>query len=139
MIIAKKADKYYEAFVLSSDEDIEEFFNAFGISSTETNGILPKTNKQTAEERLLILFQQFIEKLVIDFPTTIELATGARNIFFEAFGLRKDIVLQRPDIELLNWIATEFDLFKATKSPNMECKTKQNPMKIQGASRGGAL
>ena len=116
LIIAKKADKYYEAFVLSSDEDIEEFFNAFGISSTETNGILPKTTELTAEERLLLLFQQFIAKLTVDFPPTIELATGARNIFFEAFGLKTDIVLNRPDNELLNWISTEFDLFKAIEN-----------------------
>ena len=116
LIIAKKSDKYYEAFVLSSDEDIEEFFNAFGISSTETNGILPKTTELTAEERLLLLFQQFIAKLTVDFPPTIELATGARNIFFEAFGLKTDIVLNRPDNELLNWISTEFDLFKAIEN-----------------------
>jgi type II restriction enzyme len=116
LIVAKKADNYYEAFVLSSDEDIEEFFNAFGISSTETNGILPKTTELTAEVRLQLLFHQFIEKLTIDFPPTIELATGARNIFFEAFGLKTDIVLNRPDNELLNWIATEFDLFKAIEN-----------------------
>ncbi len=102
--------------MLSSDEDIEEFFNAFGISSTETNGILPKTTELTAEERLLLLFQQFIAKLTVDFPPTIELATGARNIFFEAFGLKTDIVLNRPDNELLNWISTEFDLFKAIEN-----------------------
>ena len=32
LVLSKRADKYYEAFVLSSDEDIEGFFNAFGIS-----------------------------------------------------------------------------------------------------------
>ena len=112
LVIARKADKYYEAFVLSSDEDIEEFFNAFGISSTETNGILPKSTELTSEEKLRILFQQFIERLTVDFPPTIELATGAREIFFEAFNLNQKIVLSKPDNEILNWISTEFDLFK---------------------------
>lgn len=116
LIVTKRDSDYYEAFVLSADEDIEEFFNAFGISSTETNGILPKSTKLTAEERLQLLFQKFIEKLIVDFPPTIELATGARNIFFEAFSLKRDIVLNRPDNELLNWIATEFDLFKAIEN-----------------------
>lgn len=116
LIIVKKEDKYYEAFVLSSDEDIEEFFNAFGISATETNGILPKTTELTAEERLLILFKQFIERLTVDFPPTIDLATGARDIFFEAFGLKRDIVLEKPDTEIINWIRTEFDLFKAIEN-----------------------
>lgn len=116
LVIAKKAARYYEAFVLSSDEDIEEFFNAFGISSTETNGILPKSTELTAEEKLQILFQQFIERLTVDFPPTIELATGARDIFFEAFSLTQKVVLNKPDNEILNWIATEFDLFKAIEN-----------------------
>ncbi len=116
LVIAKIEGKYYEAFVLSSDEDIEAFFNAFGISSTETNGILPKSTELTAEEKLQLLFQTFIEKLTVDFPPTIELATGARKIFFEAFGLNHDVVLKKPDTEILNWLGTEFDLFKAIEN-----------------------
>jgi EcoRII C terminal/Restriction endonuclease EcoRII, N-terminal len=112
LIIAKKGNDYYEAFILSADEDIESFFSAFGISSTETNGILPKTTEPTAEEKLRILFQKFIEELTVDFPPTIELATGAREIFFEAFNLNRRIALSKPDKEILNWISTEFDLFK---------------------------
>ncbi len=112
LVISKKADKYYEAFVLSSDEDIEGFFSAFGISSTETNGLLPKTTELTVEEKLRILFRQFLERLTVDFPPTIELATGAREIFFKAYNLTRNTVLAKPDNEILKWISTEFDLFK---------------------------
>jgi len=112
LIISKKADKYYEAFVLSSDEDIESFFSAFGISSTETNGLLPKTSELAAEDKLRLLFRQYLEKLTVDFPPTIELATGAREIFFKAYNLTHKAVLVKPDNEILNWISTEFDLFK---------------------------
>lgn len=112
MVIAKKDKDYYDAFVLSKDEDIEDFFSAFGISSTETNGILPKTTELSAEEKLLQLFIEFLKGLKDDFPPTIELARGAREMFFEAYNLQKDIVKQKPDYEILNWIATEFDLFK---------------------------
>ena len=112
LVLSKKTDKYYEAFILSSDEDIEDFFNAFGISSTETNGILPKTTELTAEEKLQILFKQFIKKLTVDFPPTIELATGAREIFIEAFNIARKAVLMKPDKEILNWLSTEFNLFK---------------------------
>lgn len=126
LIIAKKGDKYYESFVLSSDEDIEDFFIAFGISSTETNGILPKTTEITAEEKLQTLYQQFIETLSVDFPPTSVLATGARNIFLQAFRLKKESVLTQPDNELLNWLATEFDLFKAIENNRYE-KIIRNP------------
>ena len=115
LIIAKKEDKYYEAFVLSSDEDIEEFFNVFGISSTETNEILPNAKKLTAEEKLIRLFEKFIQNLTVDFPPTIELATGAREIFFKAFKLAPNII-EKPDTEILKWIHTEFALFKAIEN-----------------------
>ena len=132
LVIAKKADKYYEAFVLSSDDDIEEFFNAFGISSTETNGIIPQSTELTAEEKLRILFQQFIEKLTVDFPPTIELAKGAREIFFEAFSLTQKTVLTKPDNEILNWITTEYDLFKAIENERYG-EIIKNPFHTVGA------
>ncbi|MDD2286295.1 MAG: type II restriction endonuclease [Paludibacter sp.] len=116
LVIAKKADNYYEAFVLSNDEDIDDFFSAFGISSTETNGIIPKTTELNTEEKIQLLFCQFIAKLNVDFPPTFDLASGARNIFFEAFHLGKEIVLSQPDKEILNWLKTEFDLFKAIEN-----------------------
>lgn len=112
LVISKKDKDYYEAFVLSADEDIDAFFDAFGISSTETNKILPKPTELTADQRLKLLFQNFIEKLTIDFPPTIELATGARKIFIEAHNLDATSVLSKPDNEILHWIATEFALFK---------------------------
>ena len=120
LVIVRKEERIYDAFVLSSDEDIEGFFSAFGISSTETNKILPKSTLLSAEERLTILFQEFIAKLEVDFPSTHELSNGARMIFFEAFGLNRDVVLRQPDSELLNWISTEFDLFKAIENNRYE-------------------
>lgn len=116
LIVTKINSENYEAYVLNTDDDIEEFFNAFGISSTETNGILPKTTELTSEEKLKQLFQQFIDRLSVDFPPTFLLAQGARDLFLEAFGLKQDIVLKNPDKEILNWIATEFDLFKAIEN-----------------------
>lgn len=112
LVIARKSDKYYEAFILSSDEEIEGFFNAFGISPTQTNGLLPGIEETTAEEQMLGLFREFLEKLDVDFPPTVDLATNARKIFFKAFNLTHKIVLSKPDEELLNWINTEFELFK---------------------------
>src|SRR6478672_11620020 len=37
LIISKKADKYYEAYILDSDEDIDEFLAAFNIPSINVN------------------------------------------------------------------------------------------------------
>ncbi len=116
LILSKRDHKYYEGFVLSSDSDIEDFFDAFGISSTETNAILPKSTEPTAEEKLHDLFLSFIKKLDVDFPPTVELARGAREIFFEAYNLNPSIVLRTPDKEIINWIATEYELFKTIEN-----------------------
>jgi hypothetical protein len=39
--LAKKADDYYEGWVLQSDEDIDEFLVQLNISPAEINGIIP--------------------------------------------------------------------------------------------------
>jgi len=116
LVLSKIEDKYYDGYVLSEDKDIEDFFSAFGINSTETNGILPKTSFVSAEQKLQLLFKQFIEKLTMEFPPTIALANGARNIFWEAYNLSSKSVLKNPDKEILNWISTEFSLFKAIEN-----------------------
>ena len=116
LVIAKSEGEYYDAFVLSTDEEIEGFFNAFGISSTETNGILPKETVLTIEEKLQILFDEFIKSLTVDFPPTFELATNARRIFLTAYNISEQLVKEKPGIEVINWISTEFELFKALEN-----------------------
>lgn len=60
LVLAKKSNDYFEAYVLSSDEDIEDFFAALNISSTETNGIIPKQLEQTIEDKLVECFLIYI-------------------------------------------------------------------------------
>lgn len=116
LVLAKKEEKYYEGFVLSSDVDIESFFSAFGITSTETNKILPKQTKQETENAIETLFENFIKSIKEDFPPTSVLSSGARNIYMKYSNLKNDIILKKPDTELLNWLATEFDLFKSIEN-----------------------
>ena len=42
LIICRKDDESYHAYVLQTDEDIEDFFAAVNILSTEINKIIPK-------------------------------------------------------------------------------------------------
>ena len=116
LVLVKKEATYYEGYILDTDDDIEEFFNAFGISATETNGIIKKTSTETAEQRLLLLFHEFIKHLSAEFPPTQELATGARNIFERAYNHSGKDIFANPDKEILNWLTTEFDLFKALEN-----------------------
>ena len=116
LIIAKKDNSHYEAFVLHSDEDIEDFFTALNISSTETNAIIPTQFKQNAEDRLLECFKLFLQSIQVDFPTTIQLATNARNCYNSAYGITNKIIQKNPDKGILDWVDAEFQLFKTIEN-----------------------
>ncbi len=116
LVIVKKSSDFFEGFVLSSDEDIEDFFTSLNISSTETNGIIPKQTSLSAEAILLKCFMAYIQSLRIDFPTTIDLANNARDCYTKAYGITPNVVKRNPDQELLSWIEAEYGLFKTIEN-----------------------
>ncbi|MDM9630227.1 type II restriction endonuclease [Robiginitalea aurantiaca] len=112
LILSKIEEDYYEAFVLSSDEEIENFFEAFNISSNETNAIIPKQGVFTDLFGLENCFIDYIRNLNVDFPNTFELADAARNCYVNTFGLNGDKIKNNPDRIVINWLEAEYDLFK---------------------------
>lgn len=116
LVLSKKSKDYYEAYVLSSDNDIEDFFIALNISSTETNAIIPKQQEQTIEEKLISCFKTYINSLTVDFPSTLDLATNARNCYIQSFNIKPYQIKSNPDKELLSWLETEYDLFKTLEN-----------------------
>jgi type II restriction enzyme len=115
LVLAKKADDYFESWVLQSDEDIDEFLVQLNISPAEINGIIPKQD-QTTEDILLQCFHAFIKGLRVDFPSTADLSARARYCYNNAYHLTVDRLKANPDKELLGWINAEFQLFKAIEN-----------------------
>jgi type II restriction enzyme len=126
LVLVKKSADFFEGYVLSSDEDIEDFFAALNISSTETNGIIPKQTQQTAENRLLTCFLTYLQSLNIDFPPTLDLATNARNCYINSYGTTPNQTKSNPDKEILNWLGAEYDLFKTIENDRYS-ELIQNP------------
>ncbi|SEJ06509.1 type II restriction enzyme [Cyclobacterium xiamenense] len=116
LVLVKKSSDFFEGYVLSSDEDIEDFFAAVNISSTETNGIIPKQLEQTFEDRLLQCFLAYVRSLNIDFPSTIDLATNARKCYMTSYNITPSQIKSNPDKQILNWIESEYDLFKTIEN-----------------------
>lgn len=112
LVLSKISDDFYEGFVLKTEEEIEMFFSAFGISSNEANRLIEKLVKPTAENRLLECFLAFIKATKTDFPPTFELANNARNCYLVAFGVSENQIIRNPDKELLRWLDAEYNLFK---------------------------
>jgi hypothetical protein len=124
LVIAKKTSTFYEAYVLKTDEEIEEFFAALNISSTDTNGIIPKQFEQTTADKLMQCFIAFLKSLKTDFPATIELANNSRNCYNNAYGINSQVIKANPDKEILNWLNAEFQLFKVIENDRYSNRIK---------------
>ncbi|MBA4408900.1 MAG: restriction endonuclease [Odoribacter sp.] len=112
LILIKIASDYFEGFVLQSDEEFEDFFASVGITSQETNQLIPKKITVTAEEKLMSCFTAYLKSLTTDFPSTFDLANNSRNCYIKSHQITDVIVKDNPDKELLNWVFSEYQLFK---------------------------
>lgn len=112
LVICKMSENDYKAFVISGDEEIDEFFNAAGISSTETNKIIPKMEPRTPTEELTNLFDSYIKDLTVDFPGTSEVAHTAEIFYNRVFRISTNKILNNPDNIILSWLSAEYDLFR---------------------------
>lgn len=124
LVIVRKYDYYYEAFILQTDEEIEGFLTALNISTTEINGIIPKQSEPTAEDKLIECFNAFISTLSMDFPTTMELAKRARNCYNSVYNVTPQLIKANPDKQILQWINTEFQLFKTLENNRYSTRIK---------------
>lgn len=116
LVISKLSEDYYEAFVLSTDDEIEDFLSAFGITTQETNQLIPKANIVDAESKILELFNGYISSIESGFPSTNDIAEKARDIFIHASNITDEQIKLNPDNELLQWLNTEYQLFKAIEN-----------------------
>ena len=111
LVLARFDKDYYEAFVLQTDDDIDDFFSYFNLSYDKTNQIIDVHQTVQPEQKLLTLINAFIAQYA-DFPDTRVMANGARMCFNEANGIITRNIVAAPDAILLGWLDTEYTLFK---------------------------
>lgn len=111
LILAKFTEEDYVGYVLSSDEDIDEFFATFNLAPGETNQLIDIAGIAKPNEIIAKLLQEFASRFN-SFPDTRQMALGARDCFNEAFRVDVDALKSHPDDILLHWVDTEYDLFK---------------------------
>jgi type II restriction enzyme len=116
LVLCKLNKEYYKAFVLSSDNDIDELFAALNISASDANGLVARQNVLRTEDTLLECYNAYIKSLEVDFPATEILSTQARLCYNGAYGIKNHDVLSNPDNLLLKWIDAEYGLFKALEN-----------------------
>lgn len=116
LILSHIGDDVYEGFVLQSDEDIENFFSEFNLTSSETNKLIDKNNLVSTEDKLLECFKVFIRQLEVDFPSSIEMAKQARMCYINAYKISTNSIIQEPDKNILKWLDSEYELFKVIEN-----------------------
>lgn len=109
-VLVRFTSEDYSAYVLDTEDDINSFLDAFGMSPTDTGAIIQKEDFRL-DNQVEIAFARFIELLENDFPASVEMSDAARRIFNEIYNHEENIVLN-PDIELISWIDMEYRLFR---------------------------
>ena len=111
LIFAVLSDEDYAAYVLSSDEDIDEFFATFNLVPGETNQLIDVSGIVKPKVKIAQLLHDFANGFD-SFPDTRQMALGARECYNEAFNVDNNALKSKPDEILLHWLDTEYDLFK---------------------------
>lgn len=111
LIIAQQSENYYQGFVLQTDQDIDDFFAYFNLSSETTNQLIDTEQANTPERQLEIGIQELVA-LYTEFPETKQMAKFAREIYNKIHKVTDAKICKTPDLHLLKWIDTEYTLFR---------------------------
>lgn len=110
-VFSKQTNVDYKGYFLETEDEIEEFLNAFGISPTETNSIID-LGKIPSDVQEKMAIQEFIDGLKVDFPTSEMMSEAARTIENRVYNHIEYIVMN-PDQKIIDWTNMEYTLFRA--------------------------
>ena len=113
LVLVKVEEAFYEAYIISNDENIDYFFDALGLSPADANSLIHirERPRGTLEEIIEHDFIEFLHEALKRFPTTAEMSQTARLICERLNGVREN-ARTKPDEELLRWVDTEYHLFR---------------------------
>lgn len=112
-VLVQTDSEYYNGFILNTDEEINYFLDAFGLTPAETNhlidvgrfGLLLGKREEQA-------INAFISRLTVDFPSSEEMSAAAR-VIDDAVHDHIEFVQTNPDRKIISWTDMEYKLFKA--------------------------
>ena len=110
-VFTKQSEDDYSGYFLETEEQIEEFLNAFSISPTQTNSLID-INRVQPETQEKVAIQEFINGLQVEFPVSYEMSAAAREIQNKVYN-HMEYVRVNPDIKIIDWTNMEYTLFRA--------------------------
>lgn len=110
-VLAQSSLDDYQSYILNTDDDIDQFLDAFGLSPADTNRLIEAEQVQ-AETQEQIAIQEFIRSLNVEFPASETISAAARDIQNSVYN-HLDDVCTNPDRKIIEWTNTEYLLFRA--------------------------
>jgi hypothetical protein len=110
-IMTKNQGGEYHAYVLSNQDNIEDFMDAFSLDVTKGNQIIDKSAIVTPDQLLQDAFIAFINNHS-DFPDTIEMASYVRKCVIDAKRYTIEQISRKADDIILEWTEAEYQLFR---------------------------
>lgn len=110
-VFVQNSAEEYKAFILNSEDEMNQFLDAFGVSATETNRLIDVhyMNPETREQAEI---DHFISGLQVDFPASEIMSAAARDIQNTVYD-HKELMVSNPDCKLIDWTDVEYRLFRA--------------------------
>lgn len=128
-VLVKEDIEDYAGWVLTTENDIDDFLGYFGMSPTDTGTIIGTPIKQPEDikrERI----QTFITSLGDDFPKAEIMSEAARTIYNFVYDHIENI-LKKPDNELICWINMEYELFRYIEEARYGSQIRQGFLSMQ--------
>lgn len=113
VIILKMDKDEYKAYVLQTDDDIEDFTSAVGISVTETNSLIRPDKPKPEIPSVISLIEDAAAGTKGIMPSGSWIASKAFEINIAASMIKDDTAISSPDFFLISLIKTEYELFQA--------------------------
>ena len=112
-ILTQNSSEDYQGYVLNTEDEINQFLDAFGISTTETNCLIEKEGIRP-EACESVEFDRFISSLKVDFPVSDKMSAAARDIQNRVYN-HLEFIRTNPDRKIIEWTNTEYALFRAVE------------------------
>ncbi|RKD30299.1 type II restriction endonuclease [Lacrimispora algidixylanolytica] len=110
-VFTKQSEDEFSGYILEMEEDIEEFLETFGISSTETNCLFGVGSIQQDRKESLEIYN-YIKGLNVEFPETGAMSKAAQSIANEVYN-HIEYLCSNPDKKIIEWMNVEYSLFRA--------------------------
>lgn len=110
LVISRIEFGFFKAFILKTENDIENFLDAFGLSPVDSGSVIEASQEYripNEEDE----FEAFFKTLKGVFPATEIMSKKAREIELKINNQESEI-LTNPDKKILDWTASEYRLFR---------------------------